>query len=148
MPKIGPSILSFLRGTETILRRQVMHCLLQYITSSVHTKNVQRKKNYSRDEHNNTKAWGFSLDLLPNASELLHYQKDLSQLLAVTIKAEPLWPSFFVRFAGLLTGKALLYSHPNGCRVPKLTVENSKGMSPPIHQHAHTIKKGMQGNRR
>lgn len=42
----------------------------------------------------------------------------------------------FMRFAGLLSMKAPLHSHPNGCRVPKLTLEKSKGMSPPIHQRA------------
>lgn len=42
----------------------------------------------------------------------------------------------FLSFAQLLTMKAPLCSHPNWHGVPKLTLENSQGMSPPIHQHA------------
>ena len=46
------------------------------------------------------------------------------------------WLSLLTRFARLLIVKAPIHSHPNGYRVPTLTLESSKGMLPPIHQQA------------
>ena len=46
------------------------------------------------------------------------------------------WLSFLMRFARSLIVKAPLHSHPNGYRAPALTLENSKGMLPPIHPQA------------
>lgn len=139
MPLIWPL---FFWETEDRLRWQVMHCLARYVTSNGHTQSVQQSKNYSGEEHRGTKAWDFSLyqNLTPTSCQMLqnccNIRKDLSRLLAVTSRAVALRPSFFVNFAQLQTMKAPLHSHPNGWRVPKLTLENSKGMSPPIHQSA------------
>lgn len=62
-------------------------------------------------------------------SQLLRYHTDLSQRLARTIKAEPLWPLVLVRVAELLTLKAVLHTYPCGYRLPKLVLDNSKPLS-------------------
>lgn len=67
-------------------------------------------------------------------SQLLRYHTDLSQRLARTIKAEPLWPLVLVMVAELLTLKAVLHTYPCGYRLPKLVLDNSKPLSPLIHQ--------------
>lgn len=67
-------------------------------------------------------------------SQLLRYHTDLSQRLARTIKAEPLWPLVLVRVAELVTLKAVLHTYSCGYRLPKLVLDNSKPLSPLIHQ--------------
>lgn len=87
------------------------------------------------------KAWGplsvpkSHSHFLPNASEPLCYQKrPVSVANWDPHSSAPL--AFIFHKVRSVAKHWRLHSHPNGYRVPKLTLENSKGMSLPICQQA------------